>query len=179
MLQRCSKMWPQWKAVYEFWATLRVPAVSFQKYVPGLHSPNPPWISRTTGQQFWMTNPQINTAWHLARTFRDSSPEVVAAYKLYASCKQHDIWIFTSEVLSLWFQTLGMKFYELWHGNTKSVLPLIDQPSWPHEQWGDDPGSWYQLVELCAAEWRAVAEQWSVLIVPDMTDLDEVRRHLD
>jgi hypothetical protein len=151
--------------------SLNVPALEFRTFVPGTHLPGSAWIRKSNGHQMlYVTNPLADTAWHLAKTLRTLSPELVAAYKLHASCVSHQIGQFHYEVVAQWFKAIGEEMYGWWGPNARHVLPHVEAPYWPHEQRGNDPSHWRKVVELSADEWRAIAEQWAILLVPGLME---------
>jgi hypothetical protein len=171
MVSRRTKRWPQWREAFDYWKSFDVPPMMFERFVPGKHVPNSPWISRSSGNQMInLTNPQVDTAWHLAKTLRHATPEFVALYKLHASCVFHDITGFEHEVVVPWFKAIGEEVYGWWGRNARNVLSYTDRSDWPYDERGNDPSHWRRIVDYSANEWRSLAEHWAILLVPGLME---------
>jgi hypothetical protein len=142
---------PKWSAVLERWNEHKVPDVAISEFTPGKHYPSLPWLRRSTGKQLiGSSNPQQDTAYHICKHLPPEPPEFVAAYKLYAFCREHLLDEFAHGVLEPVFRKHKTALYEWWNGNARYVLPPVKGAPW---NVGSRAYEWKNLVDDAARTW--------------------------
>jgi hypothetical protein len=162
----------KWTAIHDRWLAYRVPAVDLVLFELGKHYSRAPWLDRKTGKQsIGTTNPQQSTAYHLAVVLPESSGELKIAYMLYSFLKDENRYHSGWKVLVPIFERNHSALHEWWAGNARNLLPPLDYVAGSMRDERREE-NWNQIVDDAASTWRRVANEWSVVQIPDFMDHD-------
>jgi hypothetical protein len=161
---------PKWSAVLERWDEHKVPEVEISEFKIGEQYPTLPWLKRSTGRQLiGSSNPQNETAYHICKHLPAQPSEFIAAYKLYAFCREHLLDEFSSGLLHPVFNKHKTELYEWWRGNARYVLPPVKDAPWNVRS---QAFRWESVVDEAARCWTLLAEQWLVIEIPSFMDVE-------
>lgn len=135
------------------------------------HHPEAQWFDRRTNRQrLRLPAPSRNTAWHICLVLPSKPPEFVAAYKLYAFAREHELEGFASAVLAPVFAEHGTALHGWWNGNSKYVLPA-DLGYYPISRFDHEYArKWSDFVTHAALLWQSIAEHWAIIRIPQLMD---------
>ena len=164
--------WPNWSIVYELWKTFDVPPLKVVPFEIGKHFNKLAWLELESGiQANLMGNPLKNTGYHLAIYLKEKDEELVAAYKIYAFCKQNDINTLPTYTISDGFKKFKERLYGWWHPNAKYVIPPTKTINdYDLYKWRNDSKKWKEVIRCAAIEWKSVAKEWALIVIPDFRD---------
>ena len=161
-----------WEKMYSYWMTLNVPQISTRKFQFEKEYVDCPWYSiKRKGQLIYESNPIIMTAHHLILHLPTKNPEFEAAYKIYVVLREYKQNAF-DEVISYVFKKNNEEIYNWWHPNYRNLIPPVsyssDFPLYSNLSTKD----WKNVVEATSEIWKSLAEEYSIVIIPDFLDRD-------
>lgn len=167
----------KWDEIWKLWNKYNVPDIKVRNFLIGEYSSHSPWFSLNSNSQYiFVENPLKQTAYHLAIYLKDKSPELLAAYKLYAFLKcyysTHILQTQISEVMEKNDEVL----YGWWNANARYVIPPIDK----HISYIDisprnvTDKDYKILIKEAAEVWTQISLEWEIIIIPDYMDRDSL-----
>jgi len=92
--------WPNWREVYEVWSRVRPPELEVVLFVIGTYREDGLWFDRRERQQALFRFAIADTAHHLLETLSAVTAERLAAFKIYARCREKRADKFTAIVIN-------------------------------------------------------------------------------
>ncbi|MBK6979127.1 MAG: hypothetical protein IPH28_20185 [Cytophagaceae bacterium] len=153
-------------------ARANVSNVKTRKFDVSKHNHHYPWFeTKENYQPFIDSNPWRDTAYHLSKSLVDKSPELIAAYKIYAFVRNYGLYDFLVEELNFAMRKHDNTLHSWWNGNAKYVLPDISNPviiNYQNQVQSKD--KWKEITIEAAGYWKQLAEEWEIIIIPDFID---------
>lgn len=163
-----------WEKIWNLWQEQNVPNVKTRKFDVSKHNHHYPWFeTKENYQPFIDSNPWRDTAYHLSKSLVDKSPELIAAYKIYAFVRNYGLYDFLVEELNFAMRKHDNTLHSWWNGNAKYVLPDISNPviiNYQNQVQSKD--KWKEITIEAAGYWKQLAEEWEIIIIPDFIDRD-------
>ncbi|MBK9509967.1 MAG: hypothetical protein IPO04_11135 [Cytophagaceae bacterium] len=163
-----------WEKIWNLWQEQNVPNVKTRKFDVSKHNHHYPWFeTKENYQPFIDSNPWRDTAYHLSKSLVDKSPELIAAYKIYAFVRNYGLYDFLVEELNFAMRKHNNTLHSWWNGNAKNVLPDISNPviiNYQNQVQSKD--KWKEITIEAAGYWKQLAEEWEIIIIPDFIDRD-------
>lgn len=163
--------WSKWEVVYDRWLSHSVPNINIMPFKIGEHNSRLPWVDRQSKRQYFHTNPQFDTAYHLTVVLPKESDELRAAYKLYAFFRRQRRDYGVYSVLHPIFKLNKFELSEWWNANACYVLPPLDYTTVLRYQKLDSL-KWDGLIDEAAITWIQLAKEWALIQIPDFMEDD-------